>query len=129
MSSRTWMIYYFPGTKGMKEEIDTLRKRIKMDDPAPLGKYLGCNHRFKHDTVGGEKVTTVEYDMVDYFSDACSIYMKETGLSLKPVDSPYALDLPSGQLDKLLESAGRSGDKASSFLMKLLYGARMVGPW
>ena len=119
----------FLGSKGMREEIATLRKRIKMDDPTVLSKYLGCNHHFNTKSVGGETVTTVEYDMMDYFREACSIYKSETGLSLKSVDSPYAPDLPSGQLDKLLESAGRFADKAASFLMKLLYGARMAGPW
>ena len=53
----------FLGTEGMQEEIKKLRTKIKMDDPATLSKYLGCNHRFSKEKSGEAVVTKVEWSI------------------------------------------------------------------
>ena len=47
---------------------------------------------------------------------------------VKKATTPCAPDLPSKQLDVLLNTAGKYGSQAPHFLMKLLYGARMCHP-
>jgi hypothetical protein len=97
----------FLGPKGrMDKDITALRGRVHMEDPAPLAKYLGCNHRFTSTKLGKDTVTRSVLDMSDYFKQACELYVSKTGLSLKPVDSLYAPDLPQAQLDKLMEDPG-----------------------
>ena len=100
-----------------------------MEEPEPLTKYLGCHHRISKSAVGKHVVTKVELDMCDYFEQATELYKEMTGLPLKLADSPYAPELPTGQMDALLEQPGKSGERAVSLLMKLLYGARMAAPW
>jgi hypothetical protein len=120
----------FLGTKQMHKVIAAIRKSIEMDDPQPLSKYLGCNHHLSKKTVaGGHVVTNATFDMVDYMGQACDAYVSKTGLVLKPVDSPYAPDLPAGQLDALLALPGKHQQHSASVLMKLLYAARMAAPW
>ncbi len=119
----------FLGTPGMHSEIVALRKRVEMEDPQTLSKYLGCNHRCSSTKLGRDTVTRSVLDMSDYFKRACELYISKTGLSLKPVDSLYAPDLPQAQLDKLMEDPSKFGGDAASLLMKLIYGARMACPW
>jgi hypothetical protein len=119
----------FLGTNGMSKEISALRELVQMEDPEPLAKYLGCNHRITKKTVGKDVETNVALDMCDYFKQACEVYVGKTGLALKAVDSPYVPDLPTGQMDKLPAEPGKFGEHAASLLMKLLYGCRMAAPW
>ena len=39
------VMYGSKSKAGLRAEISEARKRMNMDDPAPLGRYLGVNHR------------------------------------------------------------------------------------
>ena len=116
------------GPKAMYPVLEALRKEIEMDDPHPLNKYLGCFHHFLETTVNGEKMMTIQFDMADYFKSACEIFVAETGETLKPASTPFAPEINSEDLDHLLSTPGRFSSKAASFIMKLMYGARMAMP-
>ena len=47
-----------------------MRKGIRMDDPEPTARYLGCEHRTRTETVDGLKYQVLEYDMQE-FLEAC----------------------------------------------------------
>ena len=73
--------------------------------------------------------TTCLSDMADYFKSACEIFMEELGETLKTgVDTPRPPDIDQATLVKLIETPGVHGASAPSFLMKLLYGARVCAP-
>ena len=44
--------------------------------PAPLSKYLGCNHTFTKERVGKDVVTKSQLDMSDYPRQACDLYLE-----------------------------------------------------
>ena len=100
-----------------------------MEEPAEITKYLvGRHHRFKVQGVAPNRITDVHYDMSEYFISAVKIYTETTGLTMKKVDSPYVPTIPSDQLEKLLQSPGALTISAASYLMKLMFGARMAHP-
>jgi hypothetical protein len=105
-----------------------LRNKVEMDDPSDLSKYLGCNHRVSVVGVSPNRITCYEFDMVGYFSQAVRIYEQQTGNKLKKVDSPFAPVVPHEHLEKLLNTPGQLGQDAASYLMKLLFGARLAHP-
>ena len=102
-----------------------LRQRVKMEDPEPMDKYLGCYH---HMSRGKDGVLDVRFDMTGYLPAAVDIYIAETGLKVTTASSPYPPELPPAQLQHALESPGRFQHKAASLLMKLMYAARMAVP-
>ena len=56
----------FCGTEEMRGEIAEIRKLVKMDDPSPIGKFLGCQHNItKRKLPSGATETTCEFDMLD----------------------------------------------------------------
>ena len=116
------------GPKAMYPVLEALRKEIEMDDPHALNKYLGCFHHFLETTANGEKLTTIQFDMADYFRSACEIFIAETGETLKPASTPFAPEINSEDLDHLLNTPGKFSGKAASFIMKLMHGARMAMP-
>ena len=116
------------GPKAMYPVLEALRKEIEMDDPHTLKKYLGCFHHFLETTVNGEKPVTIQFDMADYFRSAFEIFVTETGETQKPASTPFAPEINSEDLDNLLNTPDKLSAKAASFIMKLMYGARMAMP-
>ena len=47
---------------------------------------------------------------------------------MKPASTPFAPEINSEDLDHLLNTPGKFSPKAASFIMKLMYGARMAMP-
>ena len=87
-----------------------IRTKIKMEEPTPLGKYLGCAHKIMHGTMpaGGNPritpgpethkvtnrvpVSVVEYDMSAFLVSCVDKYLELAKLSansLKFVETPY----------------------------------------
>jgi len=106
-----------------------LRDKIEMEDPQDIGKYLGCKHILSVEGVAPNRITTIQYDMTEYFFSAKENYENVTGLKLKYVESPFVPIIDGKQLDKLMATPGQLGPHAASFLMKLLFGVRMALPF
>ena len=68
------------------------------------------------------------FDMRVYIKSAIDDYVKRTGWNLKPATSPYAPDLSASALDQLLNEDSEHAGMAASFVMKLMYAARMAVP-
>ena len=68
------------------------------------------------------------FDMRVYIKSAIDDYVKRTGWNLKPATSPYAPDLSAAALDQLLNRDSEHAGMAASFVMKLMYAARMAVP-
>lgn len=113
------------GSDSIRKTLDVLRKTVKMEDPSPLSKYLGCFHKFSRI----KDVTTVTFDMSDYLTSAAKVYFEETGR--KPATSamtPYAPEVPLQDLEAMLAKPGEQKERAASYLMRLMYAARMAFP-
>ena len=54
-----------------------IRREITMDDPAPMSRYLGCNHHFSKSGPQGSQVTQCVFEMSDYFSDAVQTFTRD----------------------------------------------------
>ena len=74
-----------------------------MEDPTPLGQYLGCNHIQGNIVLpNGNKARTIEYDMEDFFDSCVSRYVDlATGIQgsaskLGVVGTPFLEDSPGG---------------------------------
>ena len=123
-----------------------------MDNPTPVGRALGCEHRVDSRKLkNGKTVQTVEYDMEPFLKDCVAKYLElahKPMTSLKRVPTPFleenderVVDLPSEVAD-----AGQPADASSrttkverpetddvgalkpiacKILMKVLYAARM----
>ena len=70
-----------------------------------------------------------EYDMCAALAAAVQTFVSITGQRLKIVDSPYPPDIGEKELAHNLEQPGVAGEHSASFLMKLLYSARIAAPW
>ena len=116
------------GGKGLLPLLAQIRLEIEMDDPTPIGRYLGCYHHITRSGVPGKQVTKCVWEMSGYFEQALQIYRDDTGLSAKPATSPYVPEIGGDELDRLLDTPGKFQKLAPHFLMKLLYGARMCHP-
>ncbi len=122
-----------------------IRGRIKTDDPAPVNRCLGCEHRVNVVKRGGHTYREIEYDMQDFMSDCVKQYVTLSGVdekTLRPVSTPFLEDsppnVPKGQKHQIIAncskdtSDGDAKDKgvlqpiACRVLMKILYGARLA---
>ena len=74
------------GPKGnLKEGWKLIRSRIAMDDPTPLGRFLGCEHRTAEGKLGSTeakpspsgKVRIMEYDMSEFMKSCCEVYCEQ----------------------------------------------------
>ncbi len=83
-------------------EIREIRKIIEMDDPAEVGKYLGCGHSTIKRQVGKDVLTKYIFDMSEYFKSSCDIFVSETGIKLKHASSPSPPDIAHAELIKLI---------------------------
>ena len=78
-------------------------KGLIMEDPTPLGHYLGCNHvQGKVTLPNGNVANTVSYDMEDFLGSCVTRYIdlsKEiTGVTpkIRVVGTPFLEDCPGG---------------------------------
>ena len=110
--------------KAAREAIVGIRQVINMDEPATITKYLGVHHHITRDSNG----TTIEYDMRGYFHSAVKTFEEKYGTDLKPTPTPYAPSLPQQDFERLNAQDGIFKQDATSFVMKLMYGARMASP-
>jgi hypothetical protein len=116
------------GPPELKPLIVTLRQKIKMEEPSDLYKYLGCFHYFAEEQLNGARIMTVQFSMADFFRSACEIFMEETGERLRGAPTPYAPDIRQEDLDALMSKPGKYASRAASYIMKIMYGARMAMP-
>ena len=116
------------GTPIIQSIIKKLKEQVAMDDPTPIGKHLGMMHKVATYDSNSEIVTEVIFDMGVYIKSAIDDYVKRTGWNLKPATSPYAPDLSAAALDQLPNEDGEHAGMAASFVMKLMYAARMAVP-
>ena len=99
-----------------------------MEGPSNLQRYLGCIHHVAKKFNEGEEVTTIRFDMRQYFESAVGQYLDLVTEKLQKVTSPYAPKPVQKELDELLAQEGALKEHAASLVMKLMYGARMAGP-
>ena len=112
------------GGKRLEEVIREVRQSVDMEEPSELNKYLGCFHEIKRT---GD-VTNVTWNMSDFIRSAVSIFETDIHQKLTPASTPYATELPKEQFLANVEKPGRFAKKAASYLMKLMYPARMCCP-
>ena len=130
--------------KHMAECWHAIRSGIKTDDPSPVGKYLGCDHKVstQMDPSTGHEYRIMEYDMSDFMRSCVDRYVELAGInksSLRKALTPFLVEpkeispardpcssedaAPPGSVD---EVRGRLQPIAARVLMKVLYGARMA---
>ena len=103
------------GTPIVQNVTKQLKTQVVMDEPTPIGKYLGMMHMVATYDCNSEVVTEVVFDMRVYIKSAVDDYVKRTGWNLKPATSLYAPDLSADALDQLLNEDGEhAGMDASS---------------
>ena len=71
-----------------------LRKNLKMDDPEPSGRYLGCEHEIKKVSVDGKSYTTMTYNMEEFLDSCLAKYTEVAGgnVKFKHVPTPFLDD-------------------------------------
>ena len=116
------------GGKQLQNTISRLRRKIDMETPEPMSKYIGCNHRISTTGTGEDQLTQVSFDMREYFKSAVESFKNESGAKLTKAVTPFVPELARAQQDELLKTTGKYGDKAARFLMRLLYGTRLAFP-
>ena len=110
-----------------------IQKHLDLDEPGPVNHCLGCRHRVGTGTVAGKKVRVMEYDVCDFMRQCVTAYKDVAGdpnMKMREVATPF-LPSPEGGGDAYLgpenpsdDQKGALASKASSILMKVLYGAR-----
>ena len=83
-------------SKNMAEGWKLIRRGLQMDDPEPIGLYLGCVHEpFEMDHPSGGEVRQVRYNMEEYLRSTVTKYVelvrKTTGAEpkLSKVPTPF----------------------------------------
>ena len=100
-----------------------------MEEPHPLGRYLGVQHAFKSTGPPGAKVTEVEFDMSGYFLAKVRKLVEDTCATRMKADTPHAPEPDSKVFEANLEKPGELDIKhRPSHLMGALYSARMAHP-
>ena len=62
------LVMYGPDCKGgLHDVIKEVRKEMWMEEPHPLGRYLGVQHRIVISGPPGKRVTETEFDMIEIF--------------------------------------------------------------
>jgi hypothetical protein len=95
---------------------------LEMAPPEPVDRFLGCKH-----TIGilPSGARTMTYDMTDFMQSCVDRYCElAPGAKLKTVETPF-IDIASFP-DIDFETPGHLAGCASSILMKVLWGARMM---
>ena len=71
-----------------------LRKRLTMDDPEPVGRYLGCQHEPGEVVVDGKRYRTMTYNMEEFIDSCLAKYTEVCGgeVKFKKVPTPFLDD-------------------------------------
>eukprot|EP00969_Alexandrium_andersonii_P070127 3094527-Alexandrium_andersonii.AAC.1 len=86
---------------GRKENVDRgwelIRPRLQLDPPAPIGRFLGCEHKLKDRMRNGHPVKCVEYDMSEFLESCCDVFceqfnFKKAGLGSGRVVAPFVTE-------------------------------------
>ena len=67
-------------------------KGIEMDNPMPVGRYLGCEHvvEKRKSPISGKMVNSIVYDMSNFFRQAVQDYKTLAKTDhLRPVSTPF----------------------------------------
>ena len=139
-------------TGNLQQGWTLIKDKIHMDNPTPVGRALGCEHRVDSRKLkNGKTVQTVEYDMEPFLKDCVAKYLElahKPMTSLKRVPTPFleenderVVDLPpevadagqpaeaSSRTTKVerpeTDDVGALKPIACKILMKVLYAARM----
>ena len=94
---RLFLVVYVDDFKlaGPKENLrkgwDLIRKGLTMEDPTPLGVFLGCDHvREDVRLSGGKSVSMIQYGMKGFMASCVERYMEHApNARLRPVDTPF----------------------------------------
>ena len=101
---------------------DKGKKHIEIEDPTPVDRVLGRNHKF----IQTEHGTTMQFGMKDFAEDACKAYEELSGCTLKTASTPF---LPEGSLvDSDFETRGQMAGDASKILMKIFWSVTLARP-
>jgi len=106
----------------VRKALKALRADVEFDEPEVVNKYLGCRHSFEEK---GD-VKTCVFNMISYCQTACNEFADERGHKFKSAPTPYAPELPRGQVEELEAQPGVYADSCAHHLMKLLYAARQA---
>ena len=126
-------------TASMQKGWQLIRQKIKTEEPTPVGKYLGCDHKVSTRRVCAEgnlllsptrgdkgvEVRCIECDMSDFLAQCVDKYLELANLDrskLRRVDTPFVDESRDEEEDT---STGELQPIASKVLMKVLYAARM----
>ena len=122
------LIMYGPKSQ-LHKNISHIRKQTNMEDPRPLGRYLGVQHVFKVSGPEGAQVTEAEYYMSGYFAIKSKAYVQDTGKVLRKTYTSHAPKVDNTTCERNLETPGELTQRqCASHLMGSLYGARMAHP-
>ena len=98
---------------------------IKLDNPRPLDRFLGCQHVITKTETGSD----CRFEMLGYLEQSISMYLEYTGTllkDLKNVPTPF-VDQDSLTDQDWVEQGELDGE-ALALLMKVLYCARLARP-
>ena len=113
------------GLDALDELVKELRSVVDFEDLHSIDKYLGCHHEI----TDNKDVTEVKWSMSDYFQSSVDIFKDVTGIkNITPVCTPFAPEISKELFIENVSTPGVWAKHAPSFLMKLLYGARMAVP-
>ena len=78
-----------------------------MENPTPVGKYLGCDHIIKEtiSPITGKKVRSMRYDMTAFLKSCIAVYNKHSGNGdkpIKPSPTPFLEDPTAGNIDSTM---------------------------
>ena len=68
-----------------------IRKGLQMEDPTPLGVFLGCAHKIEKVPIGtGQMAAIIGYDMSEFMANCVRKYLDlAPGARLRPADTPF----------------------------------------
>ena len=79
--------------RGVAEVWRRIRLKLRVEDPTPLGLFLGCRHEMHEVKLGsnGPVVRSMTYNVESYLQDSMSSYMSllPQGARLKKVSTPF----------------------------------------
>ena len=124
------LMMYGPDCKGgLRDVLKEVRKEISMEEPHPLGRYLGVERRTKISGTPGKRTTEAEFDMIAFFKAKVDAYVNDSQRTLGTVDSPHVPKLDNATFEANLEREGElTARQCASHFVGCLYGARMAHP-
>ena len=111
-------------TDKINSEMEYVRANIKMELPVTITKYLGVHHHVERTSTG----TSFEFDMRDYLISAVKAFEETQGVNVKTSPTPYVPAAPQHNFEQMMSTPGVYKDIAATYVMKLMYAARMSAP-